>query len=77
MEAQYKIERGIAMPETRGRHRKYPLHEMQVGDSFAISNADVTKLRNAVSWFGTRKGRKYSIRCIDPVEGKYRCWRIA
>ena len=77
MEAQYKIEHGITMPEPRGRYPKYPLAEMQVGDSFAISEGDVAKLRVAVSHFGTRKGRKYSIRCIDPVKHEYRCWRIA
>jgi hypothetical protein len=77
MEAQYKIDRGVAMPESRGRRRKYPLAEMQVGDSFTVNRNEVDALRTAASWFGRRNGRKYSIRCVDPIKGEYRCWRIA
>jgi hypothetical protein len=77
METQYKIESGVAMPASRGRYRKYPLAEMQVGDSFAVSRSEVDNIRNAVSFFGKRHNRKYTVRCVDPVKGEYRCWRIA
>lgn len=77
MDTQYKIESGVAMPQTRGRPRKYPLMEIQVGDSFAVERIQVDTIRSAVSWFGRHNNRKYSIRCVDPVKGEYRCWRAA
>jgi hypothetical protein len=77
MEERYKIEHGVAMPKSHGRCLKYPLDEMEVGDSFAIPGSDVSKVRNAAKMFGVRNNRKYSVRCVDPIKGEYRCWRIA
>lgn len=77
MGTKYKIESDVQMPETRGRHYIYPFAEMKVGDSFAVAAGDMEKVRTAASYFGRRNERKYAVRCVDPVKGEYRCWRIA
>ena len=77
MGTKYKIESGVPMPETRGRHYIYPFAEMNVGDSFAVAASDVKLIRTSASHFGLRHKQKYSILCIDPIKGDYRCWRIA
>lgn len=73
----YKIESCVAVPEARGRYRKYPFNEMQTGDSFVVARDEVDRLRSSASWYGKRNGLKFAIRCVDPVNGEYRCWRIA
>lgn len=76
MGTKYKIESGVQMPK-RGQICKYPFAEMKVGDSFAVAASDRNRIQTAASKFGHRHARKYSIRCIDPIKGDYRCWRIA
>jgi hypothetical protein len=78
METKYKIESGVQMSEACGRPRRtYPFAEMNVGDSFAVAARDLKKVQSSASWYGRSHNKKYSVHCIDPVEGKYRCWRIA
>lgn len=71
METKYKIESGVQMPS------KYPFAEMKVGDSFAVAARDLKKVQSSASWYGRSHNKKYSFRCIDPIKGDYRCWRIA
>jgi hypothetical protein len=76
MGMEYKIESGVKIP-ARHHRTKYPLRDMAVGDSFAIDASEIGTLRSAVSYFGLRNNRKYSIRCTDPIKREFRCWRIA
>jgi hypothetical protein len=71
----YKIEKGIKIPEFFC-HRKYPLSEMEVGDSFFVEGTlKKNTINTAVSWWSKRKGntRKFTIRKVD---GGIRVWRI-
>lgn len=76
MGTKYKIESGVPMPK-RGQICKYPFAEMNVGDSFALAASDRNRIKTAAIKFGHRHKQKYSIRCVDPIKGDYRCWRIA
>ena len=70
---EFRIEKGVPLPSVRA---KYPLGEMDVGDSFHIDAAERARLVSAASFFGTRKGKKFSVR--KEVNGSgYRCWRTA
>ena len=78
MGTKYKIESGVQMSKSgRSQICKYPFAEMKVGDSFAVAASDLEKIRTSASHFGRRNERKYAVRCVDPVKGEYRCWRIA
>lgn len=70
----YKIEQGVPVPERR-RRSKYPLGNLAVGDSFAVSADQVQNLRIAVSQQHRRKkGTRFTVRKQDVG---YRCWRMA
>lgn len=71
-EMTFKIEKNAKRPDARPRNR-FPFDEMEVGDSFFISDAS-TKLSctSAASWYGTRHGKKFSVLRSD--DG-WRCWR--
>lgn len=82
-----KIESNIPLPPVvRGRPRKYPFFDMQVGDSFAIpllnqkdakgQDKAVTLLRSAGNGHGNRYGQKFIVR-TDRVDNIARCWRVA
>ncbi len=78
MNEKFKIESGVPMPtRTGGRRCVYPLGKMSVGDSFLLSKDDLDRVRTAVSYYGKRNHKKFSIRKVDPVTKEYRCWRIA
>lgn len=70
------IDKGISIPNTKGRKMKYPFAEMQVGDSFQYPEG-----RTKHSVLGAAKGwakrhkykRDFSVRTVD---GKFRLWRI-
>lgn len=67
----FKIEKGLPIPaETRGRPKKYPWHEMCVGDSFV---GGVTA-RSLITRMGKRTGQKFASRKIG--ENKFRIWRV-
>jgi len=70
---EYKIESGIPQPPSLSGRKKYPLREMEVGDSFVVDADQHTRLMSAVAYFGKRNNRKYSIRKVD---GSLRCWRV-
>lgn len=74
--AQFKIESDVPAPSSRnGRSYKYPFAEMNVGDSFLISDGSgVEKIRYAASYYGSRNQKKFAVRKCD---SGHRCWRIA
>jgi hypothetical protein len=66
-----KIEKGIPAP--RDRWHKYPLMEMEVGDSIWLPKPEGDKIRKAANMHGVRHNREYVSRSTD--EG-VRLWRI-
>jgi hypothetical protein len=77
----YAVEASVPPPniKEKGRKSKYPINEMNPGESFAFDPDSVRAIRSAVSRAQSRwKGehRLYSVR-PDPMDArKYRCWRI-
>jgi hypothetical protein len=69
----FKIETEIPMPSKRVRD-KYPLADMQVGQSFFVPAEKVQNLREAISQRKRRGGTDaFTVR---KNEGGHRCWRI-
>lgn len=73
------VENGIPLPKGYGgpgRRCVYPWGQMKVGNSFFISNEDVSEggLRSAASYASSRSGwgRFY----VGKVEGGFRVWRV-
>lgn len=65
----YEVQPNIPKPvvrKPRARARKYPLHEMDVGDSFFVPDRMKNNLMTFMSMEGKRLGRKFSTRL---------CWR--
>jgi len=70
-----KVDKGIEMPNTKGRKMKYPFDTMQVGDSFAYPDG-LTKhgvLGAAKSW--AKRNKKKHQFAVRTVNGKFRLWR--
>lgn len=69
------IEKGIPIPNTKGRKSKYPFDKMEVGDSFKLKDVPKNTVLNAAnSWAKRNKKKvKFTIRFIDNVT---RIWRI-
>ncbi len=81
MTDEIKIEKGIPMPASRrDGHSKYPLKDMEVGDSFFVANSPdgrspAKTIRWTVGAFRKKNtGTKFSVRV---VEGGIRVWRTA
>ena len=73
---EFLVEKDVPLPAWF--EQKYPLAEMDVGDSFLVpdpSLADLRRLRAAVCHFGKRHERLYSVRKDPKKPGSYRCWR--
>ncbi len=66
-----KIDKEVPAPTGRA-YAKYPLAEMDVGDSFVAVKSNVA---SAVSHWSKRNGKKFTIRKTST--GDYRVWRIA
>lgn len=71
-----EIEKGIEMPNTKGRKRKYPFGDMEVGDSFKYPDG---KAKNSIvgganAW-AKRLGNNYRF-AVRTIDGKFRLWRI-
>jgi len=86
METSYKIEKGIPYPALRRSSRRFPLHLMDINDSFSVEVGKeegtakniIGKIHSAIRYGKSvnkiNKNWNYSIRNID---NKYvRCWRI-
>lgn len=72
----YKIEKDVPIPTWITR--KYPLAEMQVGDSFLVptpSTQELRRIRAAACAFGKHNDRLYAVRKDPKKPGSYRCWR--
>jgi len=81
---EFKIEKGIPLAaETRGRKRKYPWPEMEVGDSIFVagqSSHDKGGKRSAYTsaqHYARRRDLKFAVRTVteDGVDG-VRIWRV-
>ena len=76
----FKIEKGIQLTPSQ-TNQKYPFFEMEVGDSFIISDVytseEMNRCGNASrSWAKQRgNGRKFALRKTDKNE--IRIWRTA
>lgn len=69
-----KIEKGIPIPPGAGGWRKYPLGEMEIGDSFF---APGRKAGDISGGFAYHKGKKFSARtCAENGVDGVRVWRI-
>lgn len=66
----FKIEKNVPIPVARGR-RKYPLHKMEVGDSFQFPKEDSAKVSAAAWVYGSRHGMKFTVSISER-----RCWRV-
>lgn len=71
----YKIESGIPMPNLtrKGRNARYPMGDLNVGESFLVTDAPVKTVRGAVSARNKTKRGKFTAR---EVEGGVRVWRV-
>lgn len=74
----YEIEKGVQIPDSRwqrGRPRKYPFSEMEVGDSFVVQPTErKPAITSADQWAKYHKnGAKFVSRFVD---GVVRIWRV-
>ncbi len=73
-----KIDKGVPLPDnTRWGHR-WPFHEMEVGDSFAVplDTPEAKRVRSAACHCGKRHNQRFTIRTLRS-EGVVRVWRAA
>ncbi len=76
-----KIEKGVPMGRTRFAAKKYPLFEMEVGDSFLVPS----NVRQAAAYGIGREanqrailaGRPHRFKTGKISDGVYRVWRVA
>ena len=67
-----KIEKNIPVPPFR-KALKYPFEEMQVGDSFLVTDVKRENLAITARKYGKKAGKDFLVR---EVEGGVRCWRV-
>lgn len=68
-----EIDKNTPIPE---RNKKYPIGELEVGDSFETTIDNVLRLRGAVSFYKrTHPGTNFTTRSIGT--DKVRVWRVA
>mgnify|MGYP000533667375 CR=1 FL=1 len=72
---EYKIETGIAIPKrgASGRALKYPLPDMEIGDSFLVPRKLKVSVSAAVAYYGKKTGKRFTVQI---VEDGVRIWRI-
>ncbi len=76
-----KIEKGVPMGRSRFEAKKYPLFEMEVGDSFIVPS----KVKQAAAYGISRQANQIAILAGKPhrfktgkvSDGIYRVWRVA
>ena len=77
----YRVQKGVPAPQGTkpGPARKYPINEMEVGDSFLAegeqANSTRCKALNSAKSYGRRTGKKFRARTVLP--GRVRIWRVA
>lgn len=71
-----EIDKNMPLPPTRGSAggKKYPITELEIGDSFLVTDATQRKVWGSVGSVAKRTGAKFTVR---NVEGGVRVWRIA
>lgn len=69
-----KVDKAIPMPKP-WRKGKYPFREMEIGDSFAVTNEDRQRVAMAASLFSLRNKKEFKF-SVCKFEGAYRCWRV-
>lgn len=79
---EFKIEPAIAIPPAINRGKRFPFHQMKIGDSFFVLEATVksTKLRNAAADFTKRNaGWHFVTRKMKDSADRPGCrvWRVA
>lgn len=75
-----KIDKNIPLPAGGGKHsgpkRKYPFHDMAVGDSFFVPGKRTTDLSPSVTQFRNKYAPE-SMFTTRAEPGGVRVWRIA
>jgi hypothetical protein len=73
----YKIDKNRPIPKNVS---KYPFPEMEVGDSFVVSDKNLTvhdieykRIASSAFMYGKKTGKKFKLKS---VENKLICWRI-
>ena len=74
MTSNYAIEKNVPLVQTAGQQTKYPFLQLEIGDSFLVTDARRPKVGNAAYVAGKLHGRKFTART---VEGGVRVWRVA
>ncbi len=73
----FVIEKGVPKPDKKGMKAKYPLGQMEVGDSFLIPTEGKDAQRSVQTECGSHwtrlKPKKFASR---QVEGGVRIWRV-
>jgi hypothetical protein len=75
----YHVHTQVPLPTRRlhssDRARKYPFHEMEVGDMFFVPNAKRKTLASHATATGRKIGRKFSSRQITMIEAPDGSWQ--
>lgn len=71
----YEIEKGVPIPPQAKGIRKYPLPNMEPGDSFAVSMKDKGSFHSSIQkWKERHPEQKWTSR--TQPDGSLRVWRI-
>lgn len=73
-----KIDKGVPMPETRGKPNTYPIRELEVGDSFFAPGKIRTGMTGTMRLIRLETGRTFTTRSVteDGIAG-IRVWRLS
>ena len=73
--SEIKIRSDVPLPTPRGRgvrESKYPFAEMNVGDSFVVTDKTARTVRSAVAAFQKKFTAKFAVRTTDEGIGVWR-----
>jgi hypothetical protein len=74
----YEIRTGIELPKISNRGRagasKYPFAQMEIGNSFIVTDRTARTVRSAVNAFQKRYEAKFAVRVTEDGVG---VWRIS
>lgn len=70
----YTVRTNVPLPKTvhRGRASVYPLSDLEVGDSFVVTDKSVRTVRSAVAAFQKKYKAKFAVRTLDTGVGVWR-----
>ena len=74
MTSNYVIEKNVPLAQTAGAPAKYPFLEMEIGDSFLVTDRARPQVGAAAGNAGKFSGRKFTTRTVP---GGVRVWRVA